>query len=351
MSNTYPSVLPTPAGLAFHALPQGIPTLRRELQARTGMFVASLDPDATPGDPGLFGPDSPTWHLTGQAAMLITGVRAALLQALSAPIPTATHATGSFAHDFLGRVGRTGAYVQAMNLGSLAEVHRALRRVRAMHRQVNGTAPDGTAYDATDPHQTAWVSMTFTDSILAACTAYGSGLGRAAADRFVAEQSRHGALLDHRVDIDELFADPDQIEAFRAGTLPLPLIDDGELPTTVAELRALMDAWVPELEITELTRALIDGTVQLTGLDDPVRRLARLAILAALWTMPDDLHDLVAPDGSRAEEFLASQLVQGPMAALQAVLGQSGSLRVARQRVAAAPKTSSEATAGRRRSA
>jgi uncharacterized protein (DUF2236 family) len=329
-------LIPTPATLAARALPEGIPFLRDEVNARTGLFSSALDPDATPGDPGLFGPGSPTWVLVGQPSQLLAGLRAALLQSLSAPVPTAVDATGTFARDFGGRVARTGAFVQRQNLGSMDEVHRSARRVRAMHRTVKGTADDGLDYDAGDPHQQAWVSMTLTDSILVMAERYGTGrLDPARADRFVREQSTHGALLDHRVDLDAIFADPDQRAALQAGELPLPLIEEGELPTTVAELRSLMSRWVDELSVTERTRALIDATVRLTEVPAPQRAVLRTFVLATLATVPDDLHELLAPQESRIEEALAAQAVQTPMALLRLLFGRSPAVVAARARVAA----------------
>ena len=74
-----PVLLPTPGEVVGRILPQGIPPLRNELVQRTGMFASTLDPDATPGDPGLFGPDSATWEVVGQPAQALAGLRAALL--------------------------------------------------------------------------------------------------------------------------------------------------------------------------------------------------------------------------------------------------------------------------------
>ncbi|NLA36637.1 MAG: DUF2236 domain-containing protein, partial [Actinobacteria bacterium] len=225
--------LPTPNAVVARALPQGVPLLRDELLRRTNMFVSQLDPDATPGDPGLFGPSSVTWDVVAHPTQALAGLRGALLQTLSVPVPTAVHSTGAFYDDFMGRVGRTSAYLQAQNLGSMDEVYKTARRVRAMHRVVRGEGEDGTRFDATDLHQTAWVSMTMTDSYLAIAKRFGRGrLRRSQADRFVREQSTHAALLDQRIDLDEIFTDPAQRAALQAGTLDLPLISDGELPTT-----------------------------------------------------------------------------------------------------------------------
>lgn len=329
-----PIQLPTPNEVVARALPQGVQPLRDEFLVRTGMFASSLDPDASPGDPGLFGPDSVTWEVVSQASAILAGLRAALLQTLSVPVPTATHSTGSFQADFLGRVARTGAFLNAQNLGSMDEVYRSARRVRAMHRTIKGVGDDGTHFDATDTHQTAWVSMTMTDSYLAISRRFGRGrLRRSQVDAFIREQSTHAALLDQRVDLDAVFADPRQRAALQAGTLSLPLIEEGELPRSLSELRALMAAWTPELSVSGLTRQLLDATVQLEGVDEPARGIFRPFVLATLSTVPDAWHDLMAPGSSRLVERLAADTVQFPLALLQGLLGELPASRAARVRV------------------
>jgi uncharacterized protein (DUF2236 family) len=329
-------LIPTPATLAARAFPDGVPGLRQQVQARTGLFTSALDPDATPGDVGLFGPGSPTWEIVGQPCQALAGLRAALLQGLSAPIPIAVDATGTFARDFAGRVARTGAFVQLQNLGSMEEVHRSARRVRAMHRTVVGTAPDGLHYDAGDPHQQAWVSMTLTDSMLVMADRYGHGLRGERADRFVREQSTHGALLDPRVDLDGIFADPERRAALQAGTLALPLIEEGELPTTVASLRSLMGRWTDELHATRRSRLLLDAAVQLGSVPPAQRAAIRPFVLATLATVPDEWHELLAPTERRVEEHVAAQAIQTPMALLRLLVGRSPAVDVARRRVARA---------------
>lgn len=323
-----------PSNVASRAFPKGLPVVSDVVQRRLGFFTSSLDADATAGDPGLFGPDSETWASVGHISQALAGLRAALLQGLSAPILTATHSTGSFYEDFLGRVGRTGAFVQKQNLGSMDEMYRSARRVRAMHRTIAGTWKNGTEFDASDPHQQAWVSMTLTDSYLAIGARFGHGpLPRTRADRLVREQSTHGALLDPRVDLDAIFADPDQRAALQAGTLPLPLIEEGELPTTVAQLQSLKADWAKELQVTDLTRMLLDATVGLTELEDPQRSLGRAFVLATLSTIDDDLHELLAPTESRIEEAVAAEAVQVPLAVLHLLLGRSPAIDIARRRV------------------
>ncbi len=338
--------LPTPNAIVARALPNGIPALRDELIARTGLFSTSLDPEAAPGDPGLFGPDSATWKLVGQPSQALAGLRAALLQAASPSIPTATHSTGAFADDFMGRVVRTGRYVEAQNLGSMDEVYRTARRVRAMHRTVKGAWKDGQEFDASDVEEQAWVSMTLTDSYLVMTERFGSGrIPRDLADRFVREQSTHAALLDHRVDLDEIFDDPARRAALQAGLLPLPAIDDGLLPTTRQELRDLMQAFTPRLGTTQLTRTLLDLTVDLSEVPDPQRRLIRPFVLATLSTIPDEWHEVVAPGTNRIEEHLAAQAVQYAIALLQAVVGRARSVEAAEARMSGTRMSGAE-TAG-----
>lgn len=323
-----------PNMLVTRALPDGLPLVRNEVRRRVPIFSrGSLDPDATPGDPGLFGPRSVSWRLVGQPIMAIAGLRAALLQTLSPPVPTATHSTGEFYRDFMGRVARTGAFVAAQNLGSMDEVHRSARRVRAMHRVVRGTGDDGVEFDAGDPHQQAWVSMTLTDSILVVNERFGSGrLSRRAADRFVREQSTHGALLDPRVDIDAVFCDDDTRTALQAGALELPQIESGELPVTLHGLRRRMRAWNDELRVTPLTRMLIDATIGLTEIPATQRAALRPLVLATLSTIPEPAHRLLAPHGNRWEEHLAALGLHWPLAALHLLVGTSTDLDTAQAR-------------------
>src|SRR3546814_20313749 len=100
------------------------------MHSRTGLFASALEPDDTPGDPGLFGPGSPTWELVGQPTQLLAGLRAALLQALTAPILTATDHTESFRKEFAGRVARTGAFDPTQHTGTMDEDY-----PRATHRR------------------------------------------------------------------------------------------------------------------------------------------------------------------------------------------------------------------------
>jgi hypothetical protein len=163
---------------------------------------------------------------------------------------------------------------------------------------------------------------------------YGHGVRGERADRFVQEQSTHGALLDPRVDLDAIFADPDQRSALQQGPLPLPLIEEGELPTTVTQLRDLMHRWTGELFATARTRVLLDAAVQLHGVPPRPRAAIRPFVLATLATIPDEWHEILAPGERRVEEHLAAQAIQTPMALLRLLVGRSPAVDIALARTA-----------------
>ena len=323
--------------LAARAVPGGLPALRRRTLDDIEIYRCGLDPHATPGDPGLFGPDSPTWQVMANVARPIAGSRSAILQAMLAPIPAATDSTGGFARDFLGRVNRTASFVQQMNLGSIDEVYKGLRRVRAVHRQVTGTSPDGVEFDATDVDVQAWVSMTFTESLLVANQRFGArALSGPEADRFVREQSTHGALLDERVDLDAVFDDPRRVAALRAGDEPLPSLADGRLPVTVDELRAKLTAFTPQLTTTPLVQGIVAGTREETArLPRWQQTMIRGLVAVSLSTLPDEWYEIAAPGRHRPDDRLVAAIALCALTPLQAVFGQGAPVDVARARTQA----------------
>jgi len=149
------------------------------------------------GDPGLFGPDSMTWPVVGDAAVFVAGVRALLVQAAHPEVAAGVAEHSRYRQDPLGRLSRTAAYVTATSFGAMPEAERAVALVRRRHRPVTGMSARGEPYRASDPALSAWVHNALTDSLLAAYRHYGARPCDAGdADRFVAEQRRVGALLD-----------------------------------------------------------------------------------------------------------------------------------------------------------
>jgi uncharacterized protein (DUF2236 family) len=242
-----------PTRLTAHGVPGVRDVVRRTL---TRMFgPPPIDPERDPGDPGLTGPGSASWRVIGEPAAIAGGIRGLLLQ-VSHPLAMAGVADHSaFREDPLGRLQRTSAYVTVTTYGSTVEALRVSKRVRAVHPRVHGTAPDGRPYRADDPRLLTWVSIALTSSFLVADRLWAPApvIG-SQADAFVEQQSRISALLDPRVDLDGLLADPTGQAELRAGRIALPMLDDGTLPRTVAELEAVLASYDEELGVNHQGR-------------------------------------------------------------------------------------------------
>jgi uncharacterized protein (DUF2236 family) len=155
-----------------------------------------ISASATPGDPGLLGPDSVSWRVLSDASSLLGGVRALLQQACHPLVMQGVADHSAFREDPLGRLHRTVAYVAVMTFGSRAEAQQMADVVNAAHKHVRGVMDDGTEYSADDPHLKLWVHCTLTESLLLAWQAYGpERLTADEADRFVSEQASTVELL------------------------------------------------------------------------------------------------------------------------------------------------------------
>jgi uncharacterized protein (DUF2236 family) len=236
---------------------QGIPGVRKAVRRTlTRLFgPPPFDPTRDPGDPGLTGPGSASWQVIGEPAAIAGGLRALLVQ-VAHPLAMAGVADHSaFREDPLGRLQRTSAYVTTTTFGSTHEALVVSQRVRAVHPRVQGVAPDGRPYRADDPRLLTWVSIALTSSFLAADQLWSPDpVHGARADAFVAEQSRIGALLDPRVDLRAILGDPAAQEELREGRVPLPMIDDGSLPTSVAALGEVLASFADELGVNHQGR-------------------------------------------------------------------------------------------------
>lgn len=177
-------------------------------------------------DPGLFGPDSATWEVHADASMIIGGLRALLLQTLHPPTMAGVADHSDYRHDPLGRLHRTAGFVGTTTFGTVAEAEDAIDMVRHIHTRVVGTTPAGVPYEATDPHLLNWVHCTEVDSFLRARRRYGAArLSPGAPDRYVGEMARIARGLGVT-----------------------------EPPTSVAELRAHLRAFRPELAVGRQAR-------------------------------------------------------------------------------------------------
>lgn len=127
---------------------------------------------AAPGE-RWFGDDSAIRIVHSDVSMFIGGLRALLFQSLH-PLAMAGVAQHSdYRADPWGRLQRTADFLAATTFGPAEEAQRAIDMVKRVHKRVQGTARDGRAYRANDPHLLRWVHIAEVDSFISAHRAFG----------------------------------------------------------------------------------------------------------------------------------------------------------------------------------
>jgi uncharacterized protein (DUF2236 family) len=163
-------------------------------------------------------------------SMFVGGVRALLLQSLHPSVMAAVAEHSGYESDPWGRLQRTATFLAETSFGTAENAERAVRIVRARHKRVTGTTPEGAAYEASDPHLLLWVHVAEVDSFLRAYQSYGRRpLDAAGCDEFVAQS------------------------AVVAGKLGIP-----DAPATLAGLDAALGDFRPELHATPAALVVAD---------------------------------------------------------------------------------------------
>jgi uncharacterized protein (DUF2236 family) len=136
------------------------------------------------------------WRVHGDTSVFIAAIRALLLQSLHPVAMQAVAEHAGFEADFWGRFQRTTRYIALTTYGTVRDAERAIAAVRAVHRRVTGTTPDGRPYSADDPHLLMWVHVAEVDSFLSAYRAFGAEkLTTAEADEYVRQAGSIAARL------------------------------------------------------------------------------------------------------------------------------------------------------------
>ena len=187
--------------LGFEAMPDTfdpVQVLRRTLQRSIrGFLVGPARPvnrtstrRADRSDcEGLFGPQSVTWRVHSDAAILVGGLRSLLMQTMHPLAMAGVAEHSAYRSDPTGRLWRTAAYVGTITFGTRSEAMAMVNSVRRVHVPVRGTV-DGVRYSANDPALLLWVHHTLVDSFLNSYQRFGGApLSGADADRYVAEQA------------------------------------------------------------------------------------------------------------------------------------------------------------------
>ena len=223
-------------------------SLRTALAEAVRSRVAGSSPDTTiftaPG-PRWFPEDAAIRAVHGDAAMFVGGLRALVLQSLHPLAMAGVAGHSGYRGDPWGRLQRTSQFLAATTFGSVDVAERAVNRVRTVHDRVAGTAPDGRAYRASDPHLLRWVHVAEVDSFLRA-------------------HRRFGAVQLMPEQYDEYVAEVGFVSA------QLGVLDP---PQSVAELREALASFRPELAGTREAR----DTARFLLFNPPIPLLARPA--------------------------------------------------------------------------
>lgn len=243
------------------------PFRRRVVAAATDPFGHAPFPLANSfdhmGDPGLFGPDSVSWRITGDVSTFIGGVRALLIQAAHPEVVAGVFDHSRYRDDPLGRLSRTSSYVTASTFGALPEVEQAVETVKRAHSRIAGVSHRGVPYSADTPEFAAWVHNALTESFLTTHRFYGPRpLSEADADRYVSEQTQLGQML---------YADP--------------------LPTTARDL----SHWIVDHPDIQPSPGMAEAVPFLASppLRPALKAGYRLLYTAAVATIPETMRDLL----------------------------------------------------------
>src|SRR6478609_4435417 len=210
--------------------------MTRALQRRLGMMlrdkVAGDDAPARAariwGAEGerWFQPADPVWRVHADASMFPSGITSLLLQMLHPMAMAGVAGHSGYKSDPWGRLQRTSHYLATTTFGTVEHAEEAIAMVRSIHERVRGKDHLGRPYRADDPHLLRWVHVAEIDSFLRGYQTFGDvPLTDAEADVYVAQAGTPAARLG--------VVDP---------------------PRSVAELRAVLDSYRPELQATPAAR-------------------------------------------------------------------------------------------------
>jgi uncharacterized protein (DUF2236 family) len=247
-----------------------------------------------PGDDGWFGPGSTIWSVHADAATLVGGVRALLVQAMHPTVLAGFDQHSAYREDPESRLQRTAAFVTVTTFGTSRQAEAACERVRRAHAPVRGSTPSGEPYDAGDPDLLGWVHLALADSMAESVLRFGRT----------------------RFDLDAYLADMAVVGEH---------LDAAHVPHDAAGLAASWTHYRPALRVTAETavahRFLMDPPLPLH-----VRLPYRVVAAAAVATLPPELRPLLAARpllpapparlvGLAATRLLAAVLGPSPAAA------------------------------------
>jgi uncharacterized protein (DUF2236 family) len=151
---------------------------------------------------GYYGPGSATWKFGSEAAVLLGGGRAVLMQIAHPLVAMGVSEHSTYMSDPYKRTMHTFMLGQLLTFGSTETARDAARTINRLHSHVfgklNTSAGDftlGTAYKARDPELLLWVQATLVDTVLVMYRTLFGPLSPEEQDRYYQESKSSGRLL------------------------------------------------------------------------------------------------------------------------------------------------------------
>lgn len=236
-------------------------------------------------DYGINGPESVTWRIGQETAVLLGGARAVLMQIAHPLVAMGVSEHSSYLSDPFGRAERTFLLGQMLSFGSTATAHEAARTINRLHAHVHGTlatsAGDfayGTPYRARDPELLLWVQATLVDTVLVMYQLLIGPVSEEEQERYYQESKQAGRLLG---------------------------LGWNDMPATVSDLRRYIDAMVrgKKLAATPQARRLAQQVLY-PPLPAPLRPIIHLNIAVTCGTLPAPVRDIYGLEWSERQQHL-----------------------------------------------
>jgi len=138
----------------------------------------------------LFSPESVTWRINQEPALLLGGGRALLMQLAHPGVAAGVAEHSDFRRRPLERLLRTLELTLAITFGTRTEALNAAHQINVVHQRIRGNG-----YSATDPRLLLWVHATLIDSALVTYSAFVGPLTDREREEYFQEAKLIGGLL------------------------------------------------------------------------------------------------------------------------------------------------------------
>lgn len=283
-------------------------TLRELMQPPPGM---AFDFSQPAGEAALTPAGGVSWRVfANPVSLFIGGVTAVLLELAEPSVRSGVWEHGSFRHDPVMRLRRTGFAAMMTVYGPRSAAEQLIARVVRMHDRVQGTTPEGLAYRANDPRLLDWVHAT-------------------AAFGFVEAYHRYVVPLSP-TEKDAAFAEGEPAARLYGATGAL---------SSWAAWEALLAEAAPQLEGSHVLADFLRLMDEAPIVPAPIRPLQRLLVRAAVEITPEPVRSLpqLRGRGLRLGEAGMVRALAGT--AMLLPLGDTAPVQAARRMTACQDKT------------